>query len=155
MNSRGKRYSNSMFALGYIRCKNDTCLWQVLETPHQARNCMTHYPSVMLNSFSEDEVGLPLVLTDFIANGSIAEGVRLSRVSNVLQSEVSFSGYLRLSPSVANVSHQTNMFFWFFPSRVKAAEAPLLLWLEGGPGWPTMYAVFKEGHIFQHLFALL
>ena len=143
-----------MFALGYIRCKNDTCLWQVLETPHQARNCMTHYPSAILNSFSEDEVGLPLVLTDFIANDSIAEGVRLSRVSNVLQSEVSFSGYLRLSPTVANVSHQTNMFFWFFPSRVKAAEAPLLLWLEGGPGWPTMYAVFKEGHIFQHLFAV-
>ena len=40
------------------------------------------------------------------------------------------------------------MFFWFFPARVKAADAPLLLWLEGGPGWPTMYAVFKENGPF-------
>ena len=36
------------------------------------------------------------------------------------------------------------MFFWFFPAQSRASEAPLILWLQGGPGWPTMYGIFKE-----------
>ena len=26
----------------------------------------------------------------------------------------------------------------------KAEDIPLVLWLQGGPGWPTMYGLFKE-----------
>ena len=42
-----------------------------------------------------EEVGRPLVLTDFISRGEEAEGVSRSKVTNILQAEVSYSGYLR------------------------------------------------------------
>ena len=44
-----------------------------------------------------EEVGRPLVLTDFISRGEEAEGVRRSKVTNILQAEVSYSGYLRFT----------------------------------------------------------
>ena len=83
-----------------------------METPFQGRNCISNYPLLLGRNFSESEVGQPLVLTDFIKNGSIAEGVKKSKVTNVLQSEVSYSGYLRLDNDI-----KSEMFFWFFPAR--------------------------------------
>ena len=43
-----------------------------------------------------------------------------------------------------NKTYNNNLFFWFFPAQSRASEAPLILWLQGGPGWPTMYGIFKE-----------
>lgn len=48
----------------------------------------------------------------------------------------SFSGYITVpateDPSVQ--PYDASFFFWFFESRVLPAEAPLTLWLQGGPG---------------------
>jgi vitellogenic carboxypeptidase-like protein len=57
--------------------------------------------------------------------------------------QVSYSGFLTV-----NKTHNSSLFFWFFPSENKAAESPLILWLQGGPGWPTMYGLFKENGPF-------
>ena len=43
-----------------------------------------------------------------------------------------------------NETHNNSLFFWFFPAKNKPKDAPLVLWLQGGPGWPTMYGLFKE-----------
>ena len=47
-----------------------------------------------------------------------------------------------------NETHQNTLFFWFFPAQSKGSEAPLILWLEGGPGWSSMYGLFKENGPF-------
>ena len=36
------------------------------------------------------------------------------------------------------------MFFWFFPAQNGAADAPVLLWLQGGPGASSLFGLFTE-----------
>lgn len=37
-----------------------------------------------------------------------------------------------------------NMFFWLFPSRNNVANAPLVMWLNGGPGCASDFGAMKE-----------
>jgi vitellogenic carboxypeptidase-like protein len=36
------------------------------------------------------------------------------------------------------------MFFWFFPAQNGNASAPVLLWLQGGPGATSLFGLFNE-----------
>ena len=56
---------------------------------------------------------------------------------------MSYSGFLTV-----NEIKNNSLFFWYFPAQTKAYEAPLVLWLQGGPGWPSMYGLFKENGPF-------
>lgn len=50
----------------------------------------------------------------------------------------SYSGYVDISP------HQ-HLFFWFFEARNQdPASAPLTVWINGGPGSPSMIGLFQE-----------
>ncbi|KAI4885755.1 hypothetical protein NFI96_011050 [Prochilodus magdalenae] len=51
----------------------------------------------------------------------------------------SYSGYLTV-----NKSYNSNLFFWFFPAQVGPETAPVLLWLQGGPGGTSMFGLFVE-----------
>ncbi|KAF4629190.1 hypothetical protein G7Y89_g8959 [Cudoniella acicularis] len=47
----------------------------------------------------------------------------------------SYSGYVHLPPdTLVSREYPINMFFWFFESRVNPQDAPLAIWLNGGPG---------------------
>ena len=115
---------------------------KLISDPHERpRVCQTVYPLIYSKKFDTSTVGEPLILTDYLEGddpAKIAEGARKAKVDNVLQSEISYAAFLRV-----NETYNSSLFFWFFPARTKAADSPLLLWLEGGPGWPTTYALFK------------
>ncbi|KAL8860022.1 MAG: hypothetical protein Q9178_003571 [Gyalolechia marmorata] len=49
----------------------------------------------------------------------------------------SYSGYVDLAPNA-------HTFFWFFEARHNPADAPLTLWLNGGPGSDSLIGLFQE-----------
>lgn len=115
---------------------------KILSTPlEEPRLCFTLYPETIDQEFDEDAVGKPLMLTPLIQSGQFQLAAKKSRVENVLQSETSYSGFLTVEQE-----YNSSLFFWYFPSRSKDADAdiPLVIWIQGGPGWPTMYGLFKE-----------
>lgn len=50
----------------------------------------------------------------------------------------SYSGYIDLAPDA-------HTFFWFFEARSNPADAPLTLWLNGGPGSDSLIGLFQGG----------
>lgn len=86
----------------------------------------------------DGDAGEPLFLTPYLKNGSIEAAIAASRVSGV-GSVPSYSGYLTV-----NEEHQSNMFFWFFPAQEDPENAPVLLWLQGGPGASSLFGLFVE-----------
>ncbi|TVY83355.1 Carboxypeptidase S1-like protein A [Lachnellula suecica] len=59
----------------------------------------------------------------------------------------SYSGYIDLDEN-------SHTFFWFFEARHNPEEAPITLWLNGGPGSDSMIGLFEElgpCHIYENL----
>ncbi len=81
----------------------------------------------------------PLFLTPFIENGKIDDARRAAAVKPFLPNVTSYSGYLTVSKV-----HQSNLFFWFFTTNQNWTHAPLVLWLNGGPGATSMFGLFTE-----------
>ncbi|RSL56919.1 hypothetical protein CEP53_006650 [Fusarium sp. AF-6] len=63
---------------------------------------------------------------------------------------VSNSGICETTPGVdqhsgyLSVGKNHSMWFWFFEARNDASNAPLVLWLNGGPGCSSMIGLFQE-----------
>ena len=36
------------------------------------------------------------------------------------------------------------MYFWYFPAQNRDPDAPLLIWLQGGPGGSSLFGLFAE-----------
>nr|CAI5860454.1 unnamed protein product [Callosobruchus analis] len=51
----------------------------------------------------------------------------------------SYAGYFTV-----NKHYNSNLYFWFFPSSGDCTRDPVLVWLQGGPGWPSMYGLLIE-----------
>lgn len=89
----------------------------------------------------------PLYLTKYIESGQANLGKKLSCVSYpdlLLKGIESYSGYLTV-----NKTYNSNLFFWYFPARNNAANAPVVLWMQGGPGASSLYGLFMEnGPVF-------
>ncbi|KAI8630805.1 carboxypeptidase S1 [Xylariaceae sp. FL1651] len=61
----------------------------------------------------------------------------------------SYAGYINLPPgSLEDLGEQQdypiNTFFWFFEARKDPANAPLSIWLNGGPGSSSLLGLFAE-----------
>ncbi|XP_070192543.1 venom serine carboxypeptidase-like isoform X3 [Littorina saxatilis] len=77
-----------------------------------------------------------LSLTPLIRNGHIQTAQQHSLLE--ILGVQSYRGYLTVDEQ-----YESNMFFWFFPAENKP-DAPLLLWLNGGPGSPSTYGALLE-----------
>ncbi|KAL2003970.1 hypothetical protein VTN02DRAFT_1266 [Thermoascus thermophilus] len=61
----------------------------------------------------------------------------------------SYAGYIHLPPGTlddvdVDQQYPINTFFWFFESRHDPANAPLAIWMNGGPGSSSMIGLMQE-----------
>ncbi|XP_036438855.1 probable serine carboxypeptidase CPVL [Colossoma macropomum] len=126
--------------------KETLCLlllaWAVVE-PVSSRGCSSFFcrksHRVSSHSYGADP-GKPLFLTPYLEQGKIDEAKKLSLVGPLPGANVkSYSGYLTV-----NKTYNSNLFFWFFPAQFRPETAPVLLWLQGGPGGTSMFGLFVE-----------
>lgn len=84
--------------------------------------------------------GEPLFLTDLIKVGDLEKAREDAKVQHPDMTDVaSYSGYLTVNKALG-----ANIFFWYFPAEVDATNAPVLLWLQGGPGASSLFGLFSE-----------
>jgi vitellogenic carboxypeptidase-like protein len=92
----------------------------------------------------QEDVGETLYLTPYIQSGDIANGQQMAKVVDPLpgiesSGLESYSGFITTNPAT-----NSNMFFWFFPATdVDPAQAPVVIWLQGGPGSSSMFGLFE------------
>ncbi|OAL02709.1 alpha/beta-hydrolase [Phaeosphaeriaceae sp. SRC1lsM3a] len=89
-----------------------------------------------------------------VLESQLEEGVRISYKENDLcettEGVRSYSGYVHLPAGaladlgVENQTYEINTFFWFFESRKDPANAPLSIWMNGGPGSSSMVGLLRE-----------
>ncbi|GAB1860586.1 Carboxypeptidase [Camponotus japonicus] len=91
-----------------------------------------------------EDPGTPLFLTPLIENGKIEEARTKATVQHKDMGDVSsYSGYFTV-----NKKYNSNLFFWFFPAMHNPKTAPVVLWLQGGPGATSMFGLFLENGPF-------
>jgi len=98
-------------------------------------NCNEHAKTIHKD---DDGPGEPLILTPFLKAGNVNEARDLSFVQNITD-VVSYSGYFTV-----NEKYNSNMFFWFFPAAFNPGKAPVVVWLQGGPGATSLFGLFVE-----------
>jgi len=91
----------------------------------------------------ESLTGSPLYLTPYIESGDVAGGRSMARVDSTMLDGInedieSYSGFLTVDKP-----HNGNMFFWFFPAEQNPESAPVVIWLQGGPGASSMFGLLK------------
>ncbi|CAH1640918.1 unnamed protein product [Spodoptera littoralis] len=99
------------------------------------------YPKLNLGERDGGDAGRPLFLTPYVESGKIEEGRRLARVPFTESLRIkSYSGYFTV-----NKQYNSNQFFWYFPAMVpNNTNAPVIVWLQGGPGATSLYGLFTE-----------
>lgn len=68
---------------------------------------------------------------------------KLAAVNHPEMNIENYAGYLTV-----NKEYNSNMFFWFFPAKVDQQNAPVVLWLQGGPGASSLFGLFTENGPF-------
>jgi len=92
-----------------------------------------------------EAVGEPLFLTPLVEAGELEEAREASKVwLPQAPSLPSHAGLITVNPNF-----DSNMFFWFFPAAFEAADAPVVLWLQGGPGGSSLFGLFVENGPFS------
>ncbi|KAJ6569504.1 Alpha/Beta hydrolase protein [Mycena capillaripes] len=68
-----------------------------------------------------------------------------TQICETTQGVKAFSGYVNLPPKlIQGQDYPIHSFFWFFEARNDPQNAPLSLWLQGGPGSPSVVAALGE-----------
>merc|ERR1711971_800713 len=78
-----------------------------------------------------------------IESGDVETGRQMamvdsSKLQNLNEDVESYSGFLTV-----DAPNNGNMFFWFFPAEESPETAPVVIWLQGGPGGSSMFGALK------------
>ncbi|KAI5358164.1 Putative peptidase S10, serine carboxypeptidase, alpha/Beta hydrolase [Septoria linicola] len=87
-----------------------------------------------------------------VLQSRFGEGITISYKENEICETTpgvrSYSGHVHLPPGTAELGqgqdYPINTFFWFFEARSDPTNAPLSIWLNGGPGSSSMFGLFAE-----------
>ncbi|BES89400.1 Carboxypeptidase [Nesidiocoris tenuis] len=92
-------------------------------------------------SASKKLCGNPLFLTPLIERGEVEKARECAGVPSMIKGEgvTSYAGFFTV-----NGTYNSNLYFWFFPSETDERNAPVAIWLQGGPGGSSLFALFKE-----------
>ncbi|XP_072934109.1 venom serine carboxypeptidase-like [Epargyreus clarus] len=104
--------------------------------------CSFHrYPKINLGKPDDGDPGTPLFLTPFVESGNITEGRNLARVPFTESLRIkSYAGFFTVDKK-----YNANQFFWYFPAMIpNKKDAPVILWLQGGPGATSLFGLFTE-----------
>jgi len=88
-----------------------------------------------------DDVGVPLLLTPYIESNRLDDAREASKVSYGPLNDIapSHTGFITV-----NKEHNSNIYFWYVPAKTNAEKAPVVLWLQGGPGGSSLFGLFVE-----------
>ncbi|KAK3305793.1 Alpha/Beta hydrolase protein [Chaetomium strumarium] len=95
--------------------------------------------------FPPNREGITVVQSKFHENVSIS--FKEPGICETTPGVKSYSGYVHLPPHLLGDQDQDypiNTFFWFFEARKDPANAPLAIWLNGGPGGSSMMGLLEE-----------
>ncbi|KAI5633505.1 serine carboxypeptidase domain-containing protein [Phthorimaea operculella] len=117
------------------------CAVLVLQCLLSAQGFLHKYPKITHGPPDGGDAGEPLFLTPYIENGNITEARALARVPFTESLRIkSYAGYFTV-----NKAYNSNQFFWYFPAMVpNKKDAPVIVWLQGGPGATSLYGLFTE-----------
>lgn len=105
------------------------------------RNIYPQYRTLPLSG--RDRVGDPVFVTEDIDKGEIDKAQSRSNVQPVKGNMTSYAAFFTV-----NKQFNSNMFFWYFPAEKNPETAPVVLWLQGGPGASSLYGLFAENGPF-------
>ncbi|KAL9701835.1 hypothetical protein quinque_005276 [Culex quinquefasciatus] len=89
--------------------------------------------------------GEPLFLSPYIEAKRIDQALNLSAVQHPLFQDIeSYSGFITVDKP-----YNSNMFFWYVPAKNNRANAPVIVWLQGGPGASSLVGLFEEHGPFR------
>ncbi|KAK4154409.1 Alpha/Beta hydrolase protein [Chaetomidium leptoderma] len=95
--------------------------------------------------FPPKREGITVIQSKFHENVSIS--FKEPGICETTPGVKSYSGYVHLPPNLLEHEDQgypINTFFWFFEARKDPANAPLAIWLNGGPGGSSMMGLLEE-----------
>lgn len=120
-------------------------IWTILihELLAAAQGCqLAHRPDDSVNLLTEEDPGTPLFLTPYIESGKIGEAKHLARVPFTENENLGFQSYSGFF--TVDKRYNSNQFFWYFPAMNNNADAPVLVWLQGGPGGSSIFGLMEE-----------
>lgn len=102
------------------------------------------YPKLKNFHYEDGDVGEPLIVTPYLKNGTADKAREMAAVTFSGANFVkSYSAYFTV-----NKTANSNMFFWYFEAAKNASSAPVVVWLQGGPGASSLFGLFTENGPF-------
>lgn len=98
------------------------------------------YPRVKLEAKPPGPAGDPLILTPYVMRGEYELARNISRVP--LTDKIGFTSHAGFF--TVDIKYNSNLYFWYFPAFTKSKTAPVVLWLQGGPGGSSLFGLFTE-----------